>query len=98
MIKLVEICELANASNSSKQRYTLREVYINSNHVVSLREETSFKQKLLEGVMPDNLDNRQEFTRLTLNKGQIGLDLIVVGTPTLIEKKLNEMKKEILHG
>jgi len=99
MIKLVEICELLNASNKSRQRYTLREIYVNPKHIVALRDEASFKQKLSEGVLPAELDERQQFTRVTLNKGQTGLEIIVIGAPNMIERKLLQGQQgDILFG
>ena len=88
MVKLVEICE--SKALSSGQKYTLREVYVNPKHVVALREESTFKQKLTEGQLPESLDERQQFTRLTLDRGQVGLDLVVVGPPGIVENKLKD--------
>jgi len=98
MIKLVEVCEMINASSSSQRIYTLREIYVNPKHIVSLREESTFQQKLAEGKMPEGLDTRQGFTRVTLDRGQSGLDVIVVGQPSIIESKLKGVKRELLHG
>ena len=98
MIKLIEVCELISASKSTERTYALREVYINPKHVVSLREETSYQQKFAEGSMPKGLDSRQGFTRITLDRGQTGLDIIVVGQPNIIEIKLKNNQKELLHG
>ena len=97
MIKLIEVCELVSAANTSKRKYTLREVYINPEHIVSLHEAFSYEQKLLEGMLPEGLDQRQKFTRLTLNRGTAGLDIIVVGEPNMIENDLQKERK-ILHG
>jgi len=99
MVKLVEVCELLRASSGGKQKYTLREVYINPKHVVSLREDTLFKDKLTEGILPEKLDDRQEFTRVTLDKGHTGMELVVVGMPHVVESKLKEEKtKSVLKG
>ena len=98
MIKLVEVCELLKASKSTQQQFTLREIFINPKHVVSLREEPSYVQKLKEGRLPDELDSRQRFTRLTLDRGQAGLDVIVVGSANTIESKMRMSgKKQVLH-
>ena len=43
MIKLIEVFKLPQHN-----QYTLREIYVNPKHVVALREEVSFKQKLME--------------------------------------------------
>jgi len=100
MIKLIEVCEQLKASNSYQRRYTLREIFINPKHVVALREESSYTQKLEEGLLPEELDSRQQFTRLTLDRGQSGLDVIVIGAPHLVESKLRESgrAKNVLKG
>ena len=98
MIKLIEVCESLRAASTSQKSYTLREIYVNPKHVISLREENSYKQKLAEGKLPDDLDARQSFTRVTLDKGHTGLDVIVVGAPGVVESKLNGDKRELLHG
>ena len=97
MVKLTEICELLHSSNTTTRKYTLREIYVNPEHIISLREEPAYKQKLLEGKLPSGLDSRQEFTRVSLNRGHSGLEVIVVGTPAGIKSQLRE-EKEILHG
>ena len=86
-----------HSSNTTVQKYTLREIYINPEHIISLREEPTYKQKLLEGKLPNDLDSRQEFTRVALNRGHSGLEVVVVGTPAGIRSQLKE-EKEILHG
>ena len=89
MIKLVEICEIANAVRAPNHKYTLREIYVNPKHVISLKEELNYKQKLKEGTLPENLNLKQQFTRVTLDKGHTGLEVVVVGSPDIINSKLN---------
>mgnify|MGYP003678956458 FL=1 len=48
--------------------------------------------------MPEGLDPRQEFSRIYLNRGQAGLDIIVVGKPSIIEKELKKNYKQVLKG
>ena len=99
MVKLIEVCELLKASKGSQQKFTLREIFINPKHVVALREEPSYTQRLKEGLLPDELDFRQQFTRLTLDRGQAGLDVIVIGQAHMIESKLREKgEKNVLKG
>lgn len=90
MIKLVEIVRQLN-------QYDLREVFINPNHVVSLREDNHTKQLLGEGKLPKGLDERQSFTKLVLDKGTVGLELTIVGNPASVETKLNG-EKRVLNG
>ena len=98
MVRLIEVCEKASASNISQKSYTLREVYVNPEHVVSLREEHALKQNITESNMPEGLDSRQSFTRVTLDRGQTGLDIVVVGQPKIIETKLKGERRELLNG
>ena len=98
MIQLVEVCELSTASKNTKQRFTLREVYINPKHIISLREDANFKQKLNEGQLPEGLNNEQRFTRVAIDKGHTGLEIVVVGDPTAIETKLKGVGRELLLG
>ena len=96
VIKFIEVYESTMPhSNSKKRSYGLREVFVNPEQVVCIRPDDLFQQKLSEGLLPENLDARQEFTRIFLNRGQVGLDVIVVGKASLVEQKLN---KRILKG
>ena len=88
------------AGNMNEGYYSLEEVFVNSDHVVCLREESSFKQKLLEGQLPKDLDERQEFTKVYLNRGQFGIDLVVVGPPSAVRQKLftEQENKNVIRG
>lgn len=90
MIRLVEVVK-------QLEQYVLREVFINPTHVVSLREDGPMKNLLSEGQLPEGLNEHQSFTRLVLDKGTVGLELIVVGPPALIESKLKGSKM-VLNG
>jgi alkanesulfonate monooxygenase SsuD/methylene tetrahydromethanopterin reductase-like flavin-dependent oxidoreductase (luciferase family) len=93
MIRLVEVRESSRGqvaqTEGRGQRFTLSEIYINPTHVVCIREDASAIRFLNEGLLPEGLDDRQRFTRLHLNRGQGGLELIVVGSPDTIGEKLN---------
>ena len=95
VIKLVEVCKIMGIGTS--EDYALKEVFINPEHVVCLRSDDLTRQRLHENKLPEELDKRQEFTRIQLNRGHNGLDLIVVGAPALVEQKL-KTPQQILHG
>jgi|TARA_Y100000114_G_scaffold37253_1_gene32862 hypothetical protein len=80
---------------SKNQAYTLREVFINPEHVVMIREEARMQQLKEQGALPDNLDEGHRFTKLTINRGHTGTEIVVVGAPDIIEKSLNQNKKLI---
>jgi len=98
MIRLIEVCELNKASKNLAQTYALREVYINPKHVVSLREDDNIKRKLNEGMFLPELDESHCFTRIVLDKGHNGVELIVVGAPHTIQEKMEGGKGELLLG
>lgn len=96
LTRFVEVYESTRShSNSDTRNFALREVLINSEHVVCVRPDDKHKKLLQEGKLPEKLDNRQEFSRIYLNRGQVGLDVVVVGNAKLIEQKLN---KKVLKG
>ena len=101
VVKLIEVYETTRAhSNETNRSYSLREVFINPQQVVCLREATHYKKLLKEGKLPTDLDGRQAFTHVFLNRGQTGLDLIVVGAPGMVENKIkqNNPDKKVLKG
>ena len=102
LVVLTEVKERsvsARAGSSERtKKYTLQEVSVNPNHVVCLREDDSMIRNLQEGLLPTGLDSRQKFTRIFLERGQGGIDLIVVGTPEQIREKISTNRKELLRG
>jgi|TARA_R110000744_G_scaffold130918_2_gene238789 hypothetical protein len=96
LVKLIEV-QKNNKYTGKTEGYVLREIYINPKHVVCLREDKAAKKDLNEGLMPDGLDARQEFTKVHLNRGQNGIDVTVVGTPTAIENQL-KTTQQLLKG
>jgi len=104
-IKLVEVYQQKNVSHSgiaaAKQAFSLRTVFINPEHIVCMRTDDIMKGRLDEGQLPEDLDGRQEFTKLYINRGHSGLDVTVVGGPELIQEKIDSVsppEKELLKG
>jgi|TARA_R110000744_G_scaffold64419_2_gene132528 hypothetical protein len=97
IIKLVEVFENTKFTQEAK-RYAMREIFVNPDHVVCLRSEPSYGKLLREGVLPEGIDNRQEFTRVHMSRGQLGLDIIVVGSPSSIEGMFGPSEKKVLRG
>ena len=96
IVRLVEVSKSSNVINGAG--YTLREIFVNPEHVVCLREDQHTLQLLEEGKLPNDLDNRQKFTRVQMNRGTTGLDIVVVGCPSIVEQKLNISTKTLLKG
>jgi len=98
LIKLVEIKQTSDAkkfTNETEKEYLLSEIFVNPEHIICMREDTLLGQQFSESkqLFPKNLDKRQNFTRLNLQRGQFGLDIAVVGSPKIISDKINENKK-----
>ena len=100
IVELTEIFRTRYASESAiKDPYILKKVYINPQHVVCLREDGHYKQLLQEGRLVDGLNENQSFTKIYLNRGQAGIDLTVVGSPSSIQEKLGiTSEKQLLRG
>lgn len=99
LTEVVENSTTTTLDNSSSRKFTLREVTINPKYVVCVREDLRYKTLLGEGKLPEGLDPRQRFTRVYMDRGQSGIDIVVVGDPEMIESSIGTgVKKEILHG
>ena len=105
LVKFIEIVENSTKTHLSSSvdkagRFTLKEVSINPEYVVCVREEERMGQMLKEGYLPEGLDQRQKFTRVFLDRGHTGIDVVVVGDPEIVETDLKRAKgnKELLNG
>jgi len=97
IISLVEIYESTRVhSNERKRTYGLREVFINPEQVVCLREDPHCKGLLQESRLPEGLYENQSFTRIYMNRGQTGIDVVVIGTPGQVQKQIFKNTKSLL--
>jgi hypothetical protein len=87
LIKLTEVC--TNGTYTTSQQYSVREVFVNPEHVVMIREEARMRVLNEQGLLPENLNKEHQFSKLTINRGQTGTEIVVVGAPEMIETKLN---------
>ena len=94
--KLVEVAT-TNVYNRDK-KYSLREVFINPDFVVSLMPDNNMNRLLQEGNLPEGLDKRQQFTRVLMHKGNAGLEMTVVGNIESIRDKLFSNGATLLKG
>lgn len=84
-----------------KGTYALRERTINAEWVVDLWEDSNLQEIIKEGKHIEGLNPECSFTRIRLNLGQGGSELIVTGTLHAIEEKLGlalANKKQLLKG
>lgn len=101
VVELIEVLRTNKYTGEGtlKDPYILRKIYVNSQHVVCLREDEHYKQLLSEGRLMDEIDRNQSFTKIYLNRGQAGIDLTVVGSPSSVQEKLGlASEKQLLRG
>tara|TARA_R100000808_G_C2134649_1_gene143154 strand:- start:1147 stop:1449 length:303 start_codon:yes stop_codon:yes gene_type:complete len=97
IISLVEVFENTRVhSNQRSRSFDLREVFINPEQVVCLREDTQYNSLLVENKLPSGINKEQRFTRIHLNRGQSGIDVVVVGSPSQIQKKIFTSELKVL--
>ena len=95
LVKLTEVHK--NNAITTGAQYTLREVFVNPEHVVMIREEARMQNLNEQGVLPADLSQSHRFTKLTINRGHTGTEIVVVGAPHIVEKYLNQTQ-HILRG
>ena len=95
LVKLTEVCH--NSTLTTQQDSTLREVFVNPEHVVMIRDEARMQQLHERGELPPDLNVNHRFTKLTINRGHTGTEIVVVGAPDLIEQTLHQ-NKQLLRG
>jgi hypothetical protein len=96
LVKLTEVCR-NNAITTRQQDYTLREVFINPEHVVMIREEARLQELNEQIPLTEGLKTEHRFTKLTINRGHTGTEIVVVGAPDIVERSLNT-DKQLLRG
>lgn len=94
MKKLIEVMQNSTLSKS----YSLREVFVNPEFVVSLVPDTNTQRLLNEGRLPEGLSNHTEFTRVTIHKGATGQEMVVVGNISQVRAKLYSNSNNVLRG
>ncbi len=95
LVKLTEVC--GTGAVTTNARYALREVFVNPEHVVLVREEHRLKQLNEQGLIDEDLDINHRFSKITIDKGNTGTEIVVIGAPEMIERTLQK-NKQLLRG
>ena len=102
MIRFIEVVNTSGGSSITESDgsapFTLGEVWINGQYVVNVREAKGYEALLKEGRLPSDLDHTHRFTRITVNRGGLSEDHVVVGAPGLVAERLGTEKKQLLKG
>ena len=93
IVKFIEVYSNKSFSNKTGEGFSLREVYINPNHIVCIRGNESIEPKVYSSPLGKDLIKGQKFTKISLNRGQSGIDLDVVGDISQVQEKLYETER-----
>ena len=92
LVKLIEVYNkrtYASSADGRVEEYSLREVFVNPEHVVCMRENTTLKTRLSETDLGQEIHPSESYTKIYINRGQSGLDLDVVGDLAAVKNKLS---------
>ena len=95
LVKLIEVYNkrtYASSTDGRAEEYSLREVFVNPEHVVCMRENTTLKTRLSETDLGQEIHPSESYTKIYINRGQSGLDLDVVGDLAAVKNKLSGRK------
>ena len=95
LVKLTEVC--GTGAVTTGRRYSLREVFVNPEHVVMVREEHQIKNLNEQGMLTEGLDKQHRFSKITIDKGTTGTEIVVIGDPVAVETALNK-RSYVLKG
>tara|TARA_R110002110_G_scaffold142149_18_gene330341 strand:- start:217 stop:495 length:279 start_codon:yes stop_codon:yes gene_type:complete len=92
MVKLTQI------KKDSFNMYRITNIYVNPKHIVFMSEESQMRQELVEGKIDLGLDRNISFTKIKINESASFSEIIVIGTPEMIESKISTSTKKLLRG
>lgn len=91
LIKLTTIHEEIINFNSAQgqKKYVIQEIFINPFHIVSLKEDLQYVELHVKGYLPDGFSKNQKFTRIAINRGNMGEEFTAIGDLSGLAKKIN---------
>jgi hypothetical protein len=102
LLNLLEVYEEVVHTNKAEgqKHYHIRPVVINRRFITFMREDAAMLAYLKEGRLPDTLSKDQKFTRISVARGNIGQDIVVIGELTQVTAWFNEdePRKRTLKG
>jgi len=101
ILKLKEVFRDKNPSKfpTQRMRYSLRDIFVNTEHIIFIRPNDHMLQMLSEGLIDGvSKGTSGEFCTLSLARGNSGVDVTVFGSLEEINKQINTSKREVLHG
>tara|TARA_R110000782_G_scaffold137623_1_gene230152 strand:- start:1565 stop:1867 length:303 start_codon:yes stop_codon:yes gene_type:complete len=93
IVKFIEVYSNKSFSNKTNEGFSLREVYINPKHIVCIRVNEAIGRRVYGSPLGEEILKGQKFTKISLNRGQSGIDLDVVGDVSHVQEKLYENER-----
>jgi len=88
LVLLTEVYKLR--TTRGKQRYSLREIFLNRDHVITIREDKRLSEEFAKGYMPIELDEDQSFTKIVLSGASASSGVAVIGTVYAVAEKVGK--------
>jgi len=91
LVRLIQIEKAAGAS-----LIDLKEIYVNPRHVISISHDVQANKNLISEAIKAGFDENVSFSRMVLQEGGSSRVITVVGSPSLINEKINT--RQVLRG
>jgi len=103
MIKFVEVKQMRDYNVTERRasaRFELNEIWINPASILQIRPDVAMQSNLREGYLPEDLDGRQEFSKINFGAGNSVSSVTVVGNPEGIAEKIfnTGSERQLLRG
>ena len=101
MIKLVEVKKINDFNvmeRKTNTHYELDEIRINPDSILQIKPDAPMKHNLAEGHLPEDLDPRQEFSKIQFGSGNNVSAVTVVGSPRVLAEKISATTTQLLKG
>ena len=97
--KLTEVYPVSRVHVNKKENveFGLRDIFVNPSSISMIRSEPTMKRHLTEGRLPEGIDARMEFSRISITSTNHSSSIVVVGDPEMIQDKLKQ-SKQLLQG
>jgi hypothetical protein len=91
--------KLHEIKKNNDGKYYLVEVHVNVSHIVFISENADMSRDLREGKLNIGLNTSAKFSNLSLYSNNNNTrKIVVVGSPDVIESKINKTNKTLLRG
>lgn len=92
MVKFTSINEeIINFNNSQgHKKYFLSVLYVNPQHIVLVKEDLQYVELLVKKMLPEGFPENQKFSRILLNRGNMGEEFTALGDIKSLVTIINE--------